>query len=104
MRQGKLASCRLILIDCFLLILNRKEKKHWNDEDNPAIFSVSQSKYLFYKHNRNIDTCMSTHPCEYIHAYPTPMSTSERLSRFDLKIHEVGHQKCSAVDGDVASH
>jgi hypothetical protein len=47
---------------------------------------------------------MSTHYYEHMHAHPTPMSTSERLSRFDLKIHEVGHQKCSAVDGDVAPH
>jgi hypothetical protein len=31
------------------------------------------------------------------------MSTSERLKRFDLEIYEVGHQKCLAVDGDVAT-
>jgi hypothetical protein len=32
------------------------------------------------------------------------MSTFERLSRLDLKIHEVGHQECLAVDGDVIFH
>jgi hypothetical protein len=32
------------------------------------------------------------------------MSNSERLSQFDLEIHEVGHQERLAVDGDVASH
>jgi hypothetical protein len=31
-------------------------------------------------------------------------STSERLSRFDLEIHEVGHQEHLAVDKDVAFH
>jgi hypothetical protein len=38
------------------------------------------------------------------HAHPTPMSTSERLSRFDLKIYEVGHQQHIDVDEDIASH
>jgi hypothetical protein len=47
---------------------------------------------------------MGTHPYEYTHVYSTPMSTFERLSRLDLKIHEVGHQECLAVDGYVASH
>jgi hypothetical protein len=37
-------------------------------------------------------------------AHPTLMSTSERLSRLDLEIHEVGHQECLAVDGDVTSN
>jgi hypothetical protein len=32
------------------------------------------------------------------------MTTSERLSRFDLKIHEVDHQERLAIDRDVASH
>jgi hypothetical protein len=47
---------------------------------------------------------MSTHPYEHTHVYSTPISTSERLSRFDLKIHEVGHQERIAIDGDVASY
>jgi hypothetical protein len=47
---------------------------------------------------------MSTHPYEYMHAQLTPMSTSERLSRFDFEIYEVGHQERLAVDGDIASH
>jgi hypothetical protein len=46
---------------------------------------------------------MSTHPYEHIHAHPIPMSTSERLSWFDIEIYKVGHQECLAVDGDVAS-
>jgi hypothetical protein len=32
------------------------------------------------------------------------MSTSEKLSRFDLEIYEVDHQKRLDVDRDVASH
>jgi hypothetical protein len=45
---------------------------------------------------------MITHPYEYMYTHPTSMSTSERLGRFDLEIHEVSHQKCLAVvDGDV---
>jgi hypothetical protein len=47
---------------------------------------------------------MSTYPYEHTHTYPTPMSTSERLSQFDLEIYEVGHQEHIIVDGDVASH
>jgi hypothetical protein len=46
---------------------------------------------------------MSTHPYEHTYAHPTPM-VSERLSRLDLEIHEIGHQERLAVDGDVASH
>jgi hypothetical protein len=47
---------------------------------------------------------MSTHLYEHIYAHPTSMSTSERLSRLDLEIHEVDHQEHLAIDGDVASH
>jgi hypothetical protein len=47
---------------------------------------------------------MSTHPYEHMHAHPTPMSTSERLSQPDLEIHEFGHQERIAVDGKVTSH
>jgi hypothetical protein len=47
---------------------------------------------------------MSTHPYEYTRIHFTFMSKSETLSRFDLEIHEVSHQKRLAVDGDVASH
>jgi hypothetical protein len=32
------------------------------------------------------------------------MNTSEKLSRLDLKIHEVGHQEHFTIDGDVVSH
>jgi hypothetical protein len=37
---------------------------------------------------------MITHPYEHIYAHPIPMRIFKRLSRFDLKIHEVGHQEC----------
>jgi hypothetical protein len=47
---------------------------------------------------------MSTHPYKHMYAHPTPMSTFVRLSRLDLKIHEVGHQECLTIDGDVASN
>jgi hypothetical protein len=47
---------------------------------------------------------MSTHRYKHMHAHFTLMSTFERLNRFDLEIHEVGHQECLAVDGDVTSH
>jgi hypothetical protein len=47
---------------------------------------------------------MSTHSYEHTHTHPTRMSTSERLSRFNLEIHEVGHQERLAVNGDVVSH
>jgi hypothetical protein len=32
------------------------------------------------------------------------MINSERLSRLDLEIYEIGHQERLAVDGNVASH
>jgi hypothetical protein len=47
---------------------------------------------------------MSTHLYEHTHARPTPMSTSERLSRVDLEIYEVGHQERFTIDEDVTSH
>jgi hypothetical protein len=61
--------------------------------------------FLFQKHSTNADihTRTITHPYEHAYAYSTPMSTSEKLSRLDLEIHEVGHQEHFVVDGDVAS-
>jgi hypothetical protein len=47
---------------------------------------------------------MSTYLYKYTYIYPIPMSTSERLSRLDLEIHEVGHQERLTVDGDVISN
>jgi hypothetical protein len=41
---------------------------------------------------------MITHLFEHTYTHHTPMSTSERLSRFDIEIHEVSHQECLAVD------
>jgi hypothetical protein len=46
---------------------------------------------------------MITHLYEYTYTHLIPMSTSERLSRLDLEIHEIGHQECIAVDEDVVS-
>jgi hypothetical protein len=40
---------------------------------------------------------------KYTHTHPISISISERLIRLDLKIHEVDHQECIAVDGDVTS-
>jgi hypothetical protein len=47
---------------------------------------------------------MSTHPYEHIHTHPIFMSTSKRLSRLDLEIHEVGRQECLTVDGNITFH
>jgi hypothetical protein len=41
---------------------------------------------------------MIIHTYEHTHVHPTHMSTFERLSRLDIKIHEVGHQERIAVD------
>jgi hypothetical protein len=43
-------------------------------------------------------------PYEHSYAHFTYMSTFERLSRLDLKIHEVNHQERLTVDGDVTFH
>jgi hypothetical protein len=47
---------------------------------------------------------MSTHSYEHTHTHLTPMNTFERLSQLDIEIHEVGHQECLIVDGDVACY
>jgi hypothetical protein len=47
---------------------------------------------------------MSTYLYEYMHAHPTLMSTSKKLSRLDLEIHEVDHQECFTVNRDVTSN
>jgi fucokinase len=67
---------------------------------------VSSCFLAYLKHSINTDTYTrtGTHPYEHMHAHITPMSTSERLSRFDLEIHEVGHQEHLDVDGDVVFH
>jgi hypothetical protein len=41
-----------------------------------------------------------THMNTHIHS--TPMSTSERLVRLDLEIHEFDHEEYLIVNGDVA--
>jgi hypothetical protein len=45
-------------------------------------------------------THISIHPYEYTYAHSTPMSTFERLCRFDLEI----YGQSIAVDGDVIYH
>jgi hypothetical protein len=68
--------------------------------------STSKSWIFFEKHSINVDyhTRMNTHPYKYTYIYHTLMSISEKLSRLDLEIHEVGHQERLAVDEDVISH
>jgi hypothetical protein len=39
-----------------------------------------------------------------IRTYITLMNISEKLSQFDFKIHEVGHQEPIIIDGDVVFH
>jgi hypothetical protein len=48
---------------------------------------------FFKKYSTNIDTYihMSTHSYEHTYTHATLMSTSKRLNRLDLEIHEVGH-------------
>jgi hypothetical protein len=63
------------------------------------------SLFFFEKYNINIDTY--THISIYLmntHTYFIPINIFERLSRFDFKIHEVGHQKCLTVDKNIAYH
>jgi hypothetical protein len=56
-----------------------------------VFIKVSARTYMSIVLCRSTNTRMSTHFYEYTHAHPTPISNFERLSRLDLKIHEVGH-------------
>jgi hypothetical protein len=58
------------------------------------------------KHITNADTHtrMITHIYECTHVHHISMSIFERLSQFDLEIHEVGHQKRFTVDGNITSN
>jgi hypothetical protein len=47
---------------------------------------------------------MSTHPYKHTHAYYIYINTFERLSRFYLEIHKVGHKEYLAINGGVVSH
>jgi hypothetical protein len=64
---------------------------------------MRSQKYFFNKHSTNINiyTCMIIYSYKYTHTYSISMNASERLSRFDLKIHEIGHQERLTVDDDV---
>jgi hypothetical protein len=56
-----------------------------------------------YKRKRSY-TRAYTHPYERTHAHPTPMSTSERLSRQIRSWDWRSHHGRLAIDGNVASH
>jgi hypothetical protein len=47
---------------------------------------------------------MNTYSYEHIYAYHICISTSERLSRLDFEIHEIGYQEHFIIDGDIVSH
>jgi hypothetical protein len=53
-------------------------------------FSGSRPESMFFI-NVDIYIRMSTHLYKYTHVHSISMSTSERLSQFNLKIHKVGH-------------
>jgi hypothetical protein len=69
-------------------------------------FFLRCADFFFEKYSTNIDTHTrtSTQPYKHMHAHPTSMSTSERLSWFDLKIHEIDYQECLTIDEYVVSH
>jgi hypothetical protein len=60
---------------------------------------------FFKKHNTNTDahTRINTYPYKHMYIHSTLMSTSERLSRLDLEIYEVGNQERIAINGDIIS-
>jgi hypothetical protein len=79
----------------------------WTDRAASSSVFFLLVEFLFLKkHNINADTHTRTitHSYEHTHTHSVPMSTSERLSQLDFKIHKVGHQERLAVDGDVVSH
>jgi hypothetical protein len=47
---------------------------------------------------------MNTHSYKYMYAHPNHMSISKKLSRFNLEIYEIGHQKHLTVNRNIASH
>jgi hypothetical protein len=60
---------------------------------------------FFLRNSINVDTYTHINTHLYEHTkYPIFMSTSEILSRLNLKIYEVGHQERLVVDGDIISH
>jgi hypothetical protein len=67
--------------------------------------AASRILRFFYKHSINTfpHIFMNIYLYKYTHVHFIYMNTSERLSRLDLEIHEIGHQECLAV-GNVASH
>jgi hypothetical protein len=57
----------------------------------PILFSLFSPVFFFL--NTDTHTRTITHPYEHTDAHSTIMSISEKLSRLDLEIHEVGHQE-----------
>jgi hypothetical protein len=47
---------------------------------------------------------ISTHSYKYMYTHFILTITFEKLSRFDLEIHEVDHQKHLIIDGYVSSN
>jgi hypothetical protein len=68
-------------------------------DENNREYSNKPSIFLKYSINTDIYICMTTQLYEYMYAYSTSKSTSERLNPLDLEIHEVGHQEHLAIDG-----
>jgi hypothetical protein len=80
--------------------------KQNNSGQYTTSFEAEGVRFFFEKHSINIDIyiCMSTHSYKYTHTHSILMITSERLSRIDLEIHEVGHQKRLTVNRDIVFH
>jgi hypothetical protein len=94
-----------IIFDVFLSVIACISTESWF----LSLMLISSAlHHLFFflkKHSINIDiyTRISAHLYKYICTHPTSMSISERLSRFNLEIYKVDHQKRLIVDGDVVS-
>jgi hypothetical protein len=74
----------------------------WNNSITELYFTTFFNG-ISHSINTDTHTCTSTHPYEYTHAHPTPMSTSKRLDRLDLEIHEVD-QRAHHCRRDVTFH
>jgi hypothetical protein len=72
-------------------------------ENSADRFKIATCMTIFFYTVKNVDAYI-TRSYEHTYAQPISMSTSKKLSRFDLKIYKVGYKKRFAVDGDVTSH
>jgi hypothetical protein len=76
---------------------NRQEHHEGTNEVAVGLWLVAKLNgkvLIFFKYNINIDTYihMIIYSYVYIYTHHIFINTSERLSRLDLKIHEVDHQ------------